>query len=285
MANTLITPQNVARASLATYQYNAVLPRVVNRNYVTEFGGGSGDTVTIRKQATLAANLFDRTTGIVTQDITEGSIQLTVSDIFDISAVITQEQWDLDLTDFNFQVSEPAGKAMVRKSEQVISAELEKVDPAVVSLIDPAKPIQAFIDARADMNASEVPVENRVWVLGVDVAATLLGADNLLKANEAGDAGALRAANIGRLLGCNVLESVVVPADKGYLVHKDAVTFVSITPSMPRGASTSSTQTYDSQAMRVVFGYDQTKKQDVVSWDAYLQAKLIRPEALTGVTL
>lgn len=285
MANTLITPQNVARAALASYQYGAVLPRVVNRNYVTEFGGGAGDTITIRKQATLAANLFDRATGIVTQDITEGSVTLTVSDIYDISAVITQEQWDLDLTDFNFQVSEPAGKAMVRKAEEVIATELAKVDPTNVHTFDPLKPLDAFIGARAAMNVEEVPADGRVWVLGVDVAANLLGSDNLLKANEAGDAGALRSATIGRLLGSPVVESVVVPANKGYLVQKDAITFVSITPSMPHGASNGSVETFDSQAMRVVFGYDQAKKQDTVSFDAYLQAKLIRSEALTGVTL
>ena len=74
--NTLITPTNVAKAALATYQYNAVLPRLVNRSYVTEFGGGSGDTVTIRKQAKLTTNKFVRTTGIVVQDVTEGSVQL-----------------------------------------------------------------------------------------------------------------------------------------------------------------------------------------------------------------
>jgi hypothetical protein len=285
MANTLITPQNVARAALASYQYNAVLPRVVNRNYVTEFGGGSGDTITIRKQATLSANLFDRATGIVAQDITEGSLTLTVSDIYDISAVITQEQWDMDLTDFNFQVSEPAGKAMVRRSEQVIAAKLAEVDGDRITAFDADKPLAAFIEARKQMNADEVPADGRVWVLGTDVAAALLGTDNLIKADAAGDAGALRSASIGRLLGCSVVESVVVPADAGYLVHRDAVTFVSITPSMPRGSANGSVESFDSQAMRVVFGYDQGKKQDTVSFDAYLQAEVIRPEGITGVTL
>ena len=113
MANTLITPTNVARAALATYQYNAVLPRLVNSNYVTEFGGGSGDTVTIRKQAKLTTNKFDRATGIVVQDVTEGSVQLQVGDIYDASVVITQEQWDLDLESFSYQIAEPMGKAMV----------------------------------------------------------------------------------------------------------------------------------------------------------------------------
>lgn len=283
MANTLITPQNVARAALASYQYNAVLPRVVNRNYVTEFGGGSGDTITIRKQATLSANLFDRETGIVAQNITEGSVQLTVSDIYDISAVITQEQWDMDLTDFNFQVSEPAGKAMVRKSEQVIAAKLAEVSESKISLFDPTKPLAGFINARAQMNSEEVPADGRVWVLGTDIAAALLGTDNLIKADQAGDAGALRSASIGRLLGYPVIESVVVPGYAGYLVHRDAVTFVSITPAIPRGSANGSVQAYDGQAMRVVFGYDQAHKQDTVSFDAYLQAKVIEPKGLAAV--
>jgi hypothetical protein len=284
MANTFITPQNVARTALATFQYNAVLPRVVNRTFVTEFGGGSGDTITIRKQAQLTTNLFDRATGIVTQDVIEDKMTLTVKDIWDISAVITQEQWDLHLTDFAFQVSEPAGKAMVRKSEQIIADALDKATD-VMPITNPADPVKDFIEARKRMNMKEVPADNRVWVLGSNVAAAALSSDQLLKADQAGDNGALRNATIGRILGSPVVESVVVDPDKGYLVQRDAVTFISITPQLPRGVANASSASYDGQAMRVVFGYDQPRKQDVVSFDAYLQAEVIRDECLVAMTL
>lgn len=279
MANTLITPTNVARAALASYQYNAVLPGIVNRTYVSEFGGGSGDTITIRKQATLTANLFDRSTGVVSQDITEGSVTLTVGDIYDVSATITQEQWDLDLADFSFQVAEPMGKAMVRKSEQLIATELETIAPAAVG----ASLLKDIVAARSDLTAAEVPADSRVLVVGSDVAAALITDDNLIKADQAGDANALRNAQIGRLFGMPVVESVVLSAKKGYIVHRDALTFVSITPQVPRGAANASVQNYDGQAMRVVFDYDANKKQDLVSADAYLTAKIVRAEGISGV--
>ena len=281
MANTLITPTNVARAALATYQYSSVLPAVVNRTYVSEFGGGSGDTITIRKQASLTASLFDRATGVVAQDITEGSVTLTVGDLYDISAHITQEQWDLDLEDFSFQVAEPMGKAMARKAEQLIATELETVTPAVPG----ATLLGDIVAARSSLTAAEVPADSRVLVVGSDVAAALITDDNLIKADQAGDANALRNASIGRLFGMPVVESVVLGAKKGYIVHKEALTFVSITPQVPRGAANASVQNYDGQAMRVVFDYDAVKKQDLVSADSYLTAKVIRSEGIAGVSI
>jgi len=281
MANTLITPTNVARAALATYQYSAVLPMVCNRTFVSEFGGGSGDTITIRKQASLTASLFDRATGVVAQNITEGSITLTVGDLYDVSAHITQEQWDLDLADFSFQVAEPMGKAMVRKAEQLIATELETVAPAAPG----AGLLTDIVAARSSLTASEVPADSRVLVVGSDVAAALITNDNLIKADQAGDANALRNAQIGRLFGMPVVESVVLGAKKGYIVHKEALTLVSITPQVPRGAANASVQSFDGQAMRVVFDYDAVKKQDLVSADAYLTAKIIRAEGIAGVSI
>lgn len=280
MANSLITPQNVAAAALATYQYNAVLPRLVNRVFQTEFGGGSGDTVTIRKQATLEANLFNRSTGVVAQDITEGSDTFTVGDIYDVSAIITQQQWDLDIKDFNFQVAEPMGKAMVRRSENVINDVLEDLTPASGSY---ASLLEDLLAGRTALNAAEVPLDNRILCVGSNVAAKVLLLDNLIRTDMAGDAGALREARIGRLFGMQVVESVVVDPDKAFVWNKDAVTFASITPSVPQGAARASVQNYDGAAMRVVFDYDAVKKQDLVSGDAYLQAKTIRPEAIAAI--
>lgn len=281
MANTLITPSNVAKAALATYQYSAVLPRLVNRNYVTDFGGGRGDTITIRKQATLTANLFDRATGVVAQNITESSATFTINDIYDVSAIITQEQWDLHLNDFNFQVAEPMGKAMVRRSEEVIDAVLDAVSPTAGTY---ATILADIVAARARLNADEIPLDSRVLVIGSDVASKLIVLDQMIKADQSGDSNALRNAQIGRLFGMPVVESVIVDANKAYVWHKDAVTFASITPSMPQGATRASVSTFDSQAMRVVFDYDSLKKQDLVSADAYLECKLIEPKAIESIS-
>ena len=282
MANTLITPTNVAKAALATYQFNSVLPRLVNRNYVTEFGGGSGDTVTIRKQATLTTTKFNRANGIQVQDITEGSVQLTVGEIYDASVVITQEQWDLDLESFSFQVAEPMGKAMVRQSEEIIYSAM--ATNALKTLTATAA-LDAAVELRGYLTAAEVPLDGRMMIVGSNVAAELLLTDNLLRANEAGSSETLRNAKIGRLFGMDVYESIVVDPDEMWEMNREAVTFVSITPSLPKGAPDASVETFDQQAFRVVFDYDATYKQDTVSGDAYLTAKTIRPEAIAGASL
>ncbi len=284
MSNTLITPTNVARAALATYQYSAVLPRLCNRNYVTEFGGGSGDTVTIRKQASLTTTKFNRATGVVVQDVVEGSEQLTVGDIYDASVVINQEQWDLDLESFSFQIAQPMGKAMSRTSEEVVYAAMLAGSSAPATPAG-ASAINTAVALRTQLTASEVPADNRVMVIGSDVTAQLLLDDHLLKTNEAGNSDALRNANVGRLFGMPVVESVVVGAGEMWIIQREALTFVSITPSMPRGAERAAVEVYDNQAFRVVFGYNQDKKQDLISGDSYLTSKVTRPEGVVGATL
>lgn len=274
MANTLITPTLVSKQALGVWQNSQVLCGLFNRAYTTEFGGGRGDTVTIRKQATLTASLFARGTGVVPQAVTESTITVTVSDLYDVSVEVTQEEWDFDVMDFGWQVSEPAGRALARKAETLVAAELVKqANPLEISL---TAPVQSFIEGRKTLNAAEVPLEDRFIIVGTGVAATLLGNDNFLQAQQAGDSQALRSAQIGRLLGMEVYESVVVPADEAFVCHKDALTFVSIVPQVARGTTAGATGTYDGLGLRTVFGYDQKFKQDLVSFDAYYEVAPLR---------
>ena len=168
---------------------------------------------------------------------------------------------------------------MVRTSEEVIYGAF----PTVENIGVDADAVDAAADLRADLTAGEVPADNRVLIVGSDVTTKLLKNDHLINVNQSGSNDTLRNARIGRLFGMDVYESVVVGADEMFAMHRDAVTFVSITPQLPRGASNAAVQTFDSQAFRVVFDYDVAKKQDTVSGDAYLTAKEIRPEAISGV--
>lgn len=274
MANTLITPTLVSKQALGVWQNSQVLCGMFNRAYTTEFGGGRGDTVTIRKQATLTASLFARGTGVVPQAVTESTVTVTVSDLYDVSVEVTQEEWDFDVMDFGWQVSEPAGRALARKAESLIAAQL--VTQGSPGTILKADPIAAFITARQTLNASEVPLEDRFIVVGTGVAARLLGNANFLQAQQAGDAGALRDARIGRFLGMDVIESIMVPADEAFVCHKDALTFVSIVPQVARGTTAGASGTYDGLGLRTMFGYDQKFKQDLVSFDAYYEIAPLR---------
>lgn len=274
MANTLITPTLISKQALGVWANSNILTGLFNRSYTSEFGGGRGDTVTIRKQATLTASKFVRGTGIVPQDVVESSITVKVDDLYDVSVTVLQEEWDFSVENFGWQVVEPAGRALSRQAETLIAAEL--ASQGTPGGIDQTNPVQDFITARAGLNASEVPLDGRFVVVGTDVAALLLGNDKFLKANENGSDQALRNAQIGRFLGMDVYESVIVPADEAYVCHPDALTFVSIVPQLARGTASGAVGNYDGLGLRTVFGYDMNTKQDTISWDSYYEVAPLR---------
>ena len=276
--NTLITPTLVSRQALGFWQESQVLCGLFNRAYSGEFGGGRGDTVTIRKQASLTASVFNRGTGVTVQDVVESTVTVQVTDLYDVSVQVTQEQWDFDVENFGWQVVEPAGRALARQAEQLVAAQMAAGGGGPIS-ITAATPVPAFIDARKELNAAEVPLDGRFVVVGTDVAAALLSSDQFLKANEAGDSLALRSAQIGRMLGMDVYESVVVDPKDAFVCHPDALTFVSIVPQIARGTSDGSVGTYDGLGLRTVFGYDMNKKQDLVSFDAYYEVAPLRGDS------
>lgn len=274
MANTLITPTLISRQALGFWQNSQVLCNMFNRAYESEFGGGRGDTVTIRTQASLTASLFVRGSGVTVQDVTEGSVTVTVSDLYDVSVQVTQEEWDFDIEDFGWQIVEPAGRALARQAESLIAAELASQGTPPAGALN--NPLPAILAARTSLNASEVPLEGRFLIVGTDVAAALLGNAQFLNANQAGDSGALRDARIGRIFGMDVYESVVVTAAEAYVCHPDALTFVSIVPQIARGASSAATSNYDGLGLRTTFGYDLNTKQDLISFDSYYQVAPLR---------
>jgi hypothetical protein len=277
VANTLITPTLVSKQALGFWQDSNILCGLFNRSYESEFGGGNGDTVTIRKQASLTASKFDRSAGVTIQDVTESKITVTVSDLYDVSVQVTQEQWDFDVQNFGWQVVEPAGRALSRQAERLVAAELVKqATPIDIVTTAGAKIVAPFLKARQAMNHAEVPLDGRFIIVGTDVAGLLLGDDQFLKANENGSDGALRNAQIGRLFGMDVIESVVVPADEAFVCLPDALTFVSLVPQIARGTADGAAGNYDGLGLRTVFGYDMTKKQDLISFDAYYEIAPLR---------
>ena len=85
MANTILTPDVVAREALLILKNNTVTASLVYRDYETEWSGAKiNDTVKIRRPATFVANEFVSTINV--QDIDEGSVELKLSDVANLSA-------------------------------------------------------------------------------------------------------------------------------------------------------------------------------------------------------
>ncbi|HEY4096375.1 MAG TPA: P22 phage major capsid protein family protein [Baekduia sp.] len=124
MANDILTPKIIAARALATLYNEAVLTGLVYRDYDPDFTGKQGDTITIRTPWTPEVNDFDRSTGIVVQNVVEGSTTLTLDTLADVSLVVTAEELTLALDDFAERILSPAMEAIVQKVDTDLAAAL-----------------------------------------------------------------------------------------------------------------------------------------------------------------
>lgn len=120
MANQLLTVDVIAREAIATLYETTVMAGLVHRDYEGDFTGNSGDTITIRKPAVFQVNEFNRQTGIVLQDVTEGSTSLTLNKIPDVSFAVTSEDWSMRITDFSEQFLQPAMEAISQYTDRLV---------------------------------------------------------------------------------------------------------------------------------------------------------------------
>ena len=276
MANKLITQQvgPVCSQALGLLHTQAILPNLLRRDCSVSGSLAVGDTVNIRKHATLTVNQFDRAAGITLQDVVESSIPVKIDTVYDVSVALTSEQLTLDLTSFGDQVTLPATIAIAEAMERKAVALLGSAPGAVHDIIK-ATPVQSVIDAVAVLNQNMVPLGDRHLVVGTTVAALLKQSENLLRVDASGSTGALRDATIGRIAGATVYENPYVAADEGFLFSgSDAAVF--ITRAMDTmGTNQASSQTFEGVALRTVVDYDITKKQTIASFDTLTGAKIL----------
>lgn len=196
MANTLLTPQVVAREALMVLENNLVMANLVYRDFENEFAN-VGDTVTARVPATFSAQEF--TTSISPQDATEGSVAVTLNKHLDVSIAVTSKELTLSIQDFSEQFIQPAMRAIA-----------QKIDEAILSLY---ADIPYFVKKASSVSTSDIanlgkilntnkaPLEDRYLVLNPDAYAQYIVLDAFLHADKTGDTETLRNASLGRVLG------------------------------------------------------------------------------------
>ena len=267
MANTILTPDIIAREALMVLRNNAVMPKLVHRDYSSEFVAGVGDTITIRKPATFVAKEFDEE--IEVQDATETGVPVKMDKHLDVSFAVTSKQMALDIADFSKQLLEPAMQAFADK----VDAYLLGLSSGITNTIDHAdgaiKP-DDLVDARALI--SRAPLANRYAVVSTNAEADLLKTELFVSAEKVGDAGtALREASLGRKFGMDIYADQNIVKGSTYapniVFHKNAFALVTRPLAIPNGAGKAAIVNYDGFGLRVVYGYDINKKQDVISID------------------
>ncbi|SEU46596.1 P22 phage major capsid protein family protein [Nonomuraea wenchangensis] len=303
MPNTFLTPSIIARQALANLYETTVMAQLVHRDYEAEFVNRIGDTITIRKPAIFEAKSFNRTTGIEIQNATEGSIPITLDKFVDVSFAVTSEELTLDIIDFNAQLLAPAVEAIAQRIDRDILSlradVLQRVGTAGTTVTGVGGPVtgtnewawdnpRVVIDARRVLNQRNVPPTDRFVVVGPEIEAQWLGDPLFHQADTRGDTEGLREANLGRrvfghdgyqtqnIKGPSGTPTTGQPnTEIGVAFHKTAFALVTRPLVLPQGAANAHVESYKGFALRVVMGYDQAKKQDIVSIDTLYGVKTL----------
>ncbi|MDJ0404028.1 P22 phage major capsid protein family protein [Rhodococcus erythropolis] len=293
MANTLLTPDVLARQSLVTLHENTVMLPLVYKDLSREFEGTAiGETVNVRRPATFTAKVFDPVTGIEIQNATETSVPVVLDKIADVSFEVTSKDLTLHILDFDEQFLNPALEAIAQHIDRALLG--LRSDVTAVAGTTPAgfewnKP-EVLIEAGRLMDIAKIPTANRYAVTGPTTKAQWLNSDIVKHADKSGSTEALRRGSIGRdLFGFeafqtqNVGQAAVTPAvgqpttEVGVAFHPNAFCFVSAPLEIAPG-SNASVMTYKGVSIRVAYDYDIKFKKTVVSLDTLYGVKTLEKE-------
>lgn len=210
MANTLLTPQIIANEALAILRNQFVFKDLVHTDFSNEFVK-VGDTITVRKPATLIAKDFTGT--IATQDITEQSVAVQLNRFKDVSVAITSKQESLDLKDFSKQVIEPAMVALAQIiDEDIANFAFEKAQFTVEATTATPTNLADIANAGKQLDIAKAPLVERSIVLHPQHKYRYALTPNLSAVNQAGDNETLRDALLGKIYNMNSYMAQNCPA-------------------------------------------------------------------------
>ena len=285
MANTILTPDIIAREALMVLRNNAVMANLVYRDYSADFVGAVGDTITVRKPATFVANEYNGSINV--QDATESGVAVKMDKHLDVSFAVTSKQMTMDIADFSKQLLVPAMQAFADKVDKYLLA-LESEATARHAHSTGAIAPADLIAARKFLTENAAPMADRRFVVGATAEADLLSNELFVSAEKVGDAGtALREASLGRKFGMDIYVDQNIAKTGNYVpsiaFHKNAMALVTRPLALPNGAAKAAIVNYDGFGLRVVYGYDMNTKTDTISMDMLGGVKLLDDKLIAVV--
>lgn len=269
MANTILTPQIIAREALMVLRNNAVFANLVYRDYSEEFVAGVGSKISIRKPATFEAKEFSG--NIEVQNATEQKVDVTMDKHLDVSFAVTSKEMTLDIADFSAQLLVPAMQAFADKVDKYIIGLADAISTNKATMSGANATIADVVNTRAFLTKNAAPLTDRRFVYNSAIESDLLKTELFTNASAVGDEGtALREASLGRKFGMDFYVDQNMDGAttaKAVAFHKNAFALVTRPIALPSGTSNAAVMNYDGFGLRVVYGYDIEKKTDTVSID------------------
>ncbi len=248
-------------------QTRSVMGQLVTRLADDTFVGSQGDVVSMRVGALRAVarkyEWRERRAPIVTDDIRGGQSVDIRFGIHTISATeLTDEHLLMDEVKLATDVVMPQVESVVDDLELDVRDAFNQLRPKVtLTFNDGDDPYDFAVDAQAELNGFRVVPNDsgRFWLVGSNVAKTILKSDRITRYDSAGPSNesALRRAEIGDLAGLRVVQSQDVDPNFSIVTHKTGLVFANVAPLVPpTGAVSGARMTSQGWALRHIIDYD-----------------------------
>lgn len=204
MPNTLITPSMIAKEALMQLENNLVFANRVHREYVKEFRGGQGSTVSIRRPVK-----FQTTNGATAsiQDVDEKSTNITVDQRKHVAWEFATQDLTLSIEEYSERYIKPAAITLAQTVDRSIASLYSSVWNAVGTV--GTTPSSFANVALAAQRLDEMAVEMSDRTMAVNPAAAYAIANNQTTLNAVGDVRrtAYERANVGTVANFDMYQS------------------------------------------------------------------------------
>ena len=281
MAHVLYTPEQAARATLASLRWLTNLPRTVRQDFSAEFVAGRGQTVNVLGPVDAGkANVYtkaqrDAREAIKFNELNQTWFTVKLENQIDNARRLPDDFATFTLTDLTRQVLVPQAESVVNDLAapliaEMVATETDEKIPAMA--LDGSNALNVLIKARQVLNERHIPTDGRYFAVGADLEAAILSLPQLQKVNESGSSEVLRNATIGRLFGFEILADPALPADFGVAYHRDAFAHIMRPSRQPEGAAKSATVAQDGFALRWIQHYNPLQLEDQSVVDTFYGA-------------
>ena len=274
-----IKPEKIVDGALSLLVRASVLGNTVFRNAGGDFRGAKNDTITLRLPAYAKPGkrqLRSSTTRTRTQ-LHERKVDITLTHGYNLDVPLTDEEITLDIENLAREVIAPCVAGIAREYETDIGTLMGSATYANPTIEITNDPYASAVQARKVLSDMQVPLSGLFLACGSSVAAAFLTSDNLRKADQAGDANALRRAQIGQIANFTVIESQALDPDVAVAYHRTAFAVNTRAPMVPDGVAWGSSQSADGYAIRVMQHLADTDDgpTNVVYHDAWVGMKVV----------
>lgn len=205
MANSVITPTLIAKEALMQLENNLTMGNLVHREYKSEFNGGQGSSVQIRKPV-----LFSATSGATrsNQDVTESYTAITVDQRYHVSWKFATQDLTLSVEEYSKRYITPAAIALAQQVETSLTGLYSSVWHYVGT---PGTTPSTFLEmgaARQRLVEAAAPMNDDICAV-LDPAAALKVANDLkaVTVNNGKVLTALEKVRIGKYAGMDTYEN------------------------------------------------------------------------------